>query len=253
MMKLHIVMSVSLAVLLTAGAGQTQGIDTEAKPKFMDFAQFETVVAADKLRFVDHLRWAGLKIVKSPAVERVVPLFKYSEDDLRKSECSIKHLKGHYALVVANLIPSASVYAASSSDPKEQRKLERLKAEVSNGSWLTKEDVENAKLKPEILEQFNIKPKPVWNEISFSNSCELKDTITGFGYIGAHKWYSVKDPKLRSIAKAGLRVPSKPSIIAATSLFGERSGEAPYFAECQANIKAKESGSSLCEQVVARQ
>ncbi len=74
-----------LASLFSAGAFSEYPLNQERQ---LDFGQFSTVVAVDELNFMDKLKLATMEIVKAPAAERIVFLYKYSAEDIKNINCS---------------------------------------------------------------------------------------------------------------------------------------------------------------------
>ena len=244
---------VVLIPLLATSTALAQTTTSKIKPEYLDFSQFATIVSAEEVGLGKQFKWAGMKFVNAPAEKRVISLYKYAKEDIADYKCSDKRLQNHYALLVGQLIPKASVNSARADDPKEQSKLKALKGIANAKQWLTNADLMNSKLNVATLQKLGIRAEPVWYELTFSNSCELKKMLVDFDYKSVD-WHVVHDPKLRSIIQSKavplmLHKTFTPSVIAAVSLFEKSSGKKQYFAECQSKTDREAVETSLCKKV----
>lgn len=228
----------------------------KATPHYLDFGQFSTVVSTDQLDFLDKVKWAGMKFVAAPAKKGVVAIYKYNKEDFAKYKCSDKQLREHHALVVARLVSRTKVdlVLKGSTDPSAQQALNALMNTPKTTRWLSFADLKQDAKREKALKQLGVKAQPVWHELTFSNSCELRKMLDNLDY-KVIDWHVVDDPKLRWLIQSGVDTPIamnafKPSVIATTSLFSGSSGQKQFFAECQSKYRYRTKDDSLCGKVL---
>ena len=227
--------------------------DTSAD-SFLDFSQFSMIAPADRLGFLDHLKWAGMRFVNAPAARRVVSLYEYSSDAIANVTCSDDRLRDHHALVVTELVPTNSVIVALESHRSGQstagniEELIRQLPDPEVNPWMTTSGLQDFLQKDPSLPNNVSDPMPVWGELSFSNSCELQQMVEDLDY-DAVTWHPVDNPKLRSFIQSEPDQTTSAKIIATGSFFPEHIETAQYFAECLPANERPHVGSSYCDTV----
>lgn len=219
---------------------------------YLNFEQFETVVEAGDVSFIDKLKWAGMKLVNSPAAKRVVSLYDYDAGAITEGKCSDDQYKDYRALVVNSALSSEELIKAV-EEAGVSMNLQMADVGKSLGSklkekpWITQEAWINAvsSYGIDIAEQNIVIPEPktVWHELPYSNGCQLQRTVASFDY-DAVVWQQVFDPKLLSITQLrnmgtgkgnALDGVSSPHLIVTDPIV--TSVEARhYFAECMGRV-----------------
>lgn len=225
---------------------------------YLDFGEFSSIAPADRLDFLDWLRWAGMIFVNAPAARRIVPLYDYASERIENADCSSDRIQDHRALFVTSLVPTDAVIAAlqaiPSSSGSEPGNHGDVLSRLEEGSWIDPEDPD---LQALIQSMSGASPTPsdvpepelVWHEFSISHSCELRESIADLDY-GALTWHSVDDPKLRTIIQSGPGGDDpQERIIVAEQLFPESALNGQYYAECKPSDELRLAGDSLCDTV----
>lgn len=226
---------------------------------FLDFGQFSTIAPADRLSFLDQLKWAGMMFVNAPAAKRVVSLYEYSSDTIASAGCSDDRLRDYRALVVTRLVPADSVIAAleysradqSATGSAENSSIEELMRQLSGpqvNPWITESMLQNLLRDNPSLTNEDLVPTPVWGEISFSNSCELQQMVANLDH-DAITWHLVDNPKLLSFIQSASDQATPAKIIATNSFFPEHTEMTQYFAECVPANQRPHVGRSYCDAV----
>lgn len=218
---------------------------------FLDFGRFSTIAPADQLSFLDRLKWAGMIFVNAPAARRIVSLYDYTRQDIVNNQCSNNRMQDHHALLVASLVPTnAAIEAILSQQNSGNNDQNLVLPELTGRAWVT--ETELADLLPNVSGSDDVpQPELVWNELSFSNSCELQQIIENLDY-DDFTWHLVDDPKLRSIIQAESNEAAQDAsiqerIIVTEQLFPASSRRRQYFAECEPSSQHQLAGNSICD------
>ena len=227
--------------------------DTTTAP-FLDFKQFSTIAPADQLGFLDKLKWAGMKFANAPAAKRVVSLYEYGSDAIADVTCSTDRLRDHHALIVTRMVPTSSViatletYGDASSDPIKTNELITQLSDPQENTWIAKSELaKHLPHDPTLLDQV-ADPEPVWGELSFSNSCELREIAADLDY-DAVTWHMVDDAKLRSLVPSERNDTTTAKFIVTDSFFPEQTEIKQYFAECVPASRRPYTRNSYCDVV----
>ena len=221
--------------------------DTTTAP-YLDFKQFSTIAPADRIGFLDQLKWAGMKFANAPAAKRIVSLYEYSSDTIADVSCSDDRLRDHHALVVTKMIPIDSVIAALPSDAENTPALKEQLADPQKNPWITNSALQELLKNGSILPSRVTTPMPVWGELSFSNSCELQKIAANLDH-DAVTWHMVDNPKLLSVIQSEPNGATPAKIIVTDSFFPKQTGMKQYFAECVPANERPFVGSSYCDAV----
>lgn len=232
---------VVLIPLFAARSGIAQDLPPATVPQYPDFSKFSTVVPADQLGFFDRLRLAGMKFVKAPAVKRIVPLYKYSKEDIVRSKCSRDTMRDRRALVFAQLIPVDRDSSVGSGEREGDGSSETRTA----SRWREPGSDQDARGTA----------VPVWYGLRFSDSCDLREQIKGLEVRGVD-WQIAGSPTLRSIirgegttAQAGNT--STLGLISTEPFTLAGNNKPQYLAECASGNRAGASGSASCTGMLA--
>lgn len=233
--------------LFTAGTTSAQTPDGNSTYAYLGFSQFTTIKAANKLRFFDRLKWAGMVFVNAPAAKRVAALYEYKNNEIASADCSDNELRDQFALLVTQLVPTEAVLANHEAQIREAGSLEFT---LRDTPWLTRAGLKDL-LPNELKEISDEAPtEPVWHELSFSNSCDLKETITSLDY-QTLTWSRAENPKLRSIIRSGAEsltreTSFKAQVILASPLFSKQAVQKQYFAQCKPVNDLRHARTLLC-------
>ena len=244
------------ALLFATNALFAQPTGDNPPSAYLDFGEFSSIAPADRLGFLDRLKWAGMIFVNAPAARRVVPLYDYTREGIGNADCSSDRIQDHRALFVTSLVPTDDVIAAlqaiQANSGNEAGSHDDVLSGLEEGSWVEDSVLRNL-LQPggeSSSPPLDVpEPELVWHEFSISNSCELQQSIADLDY-GALTWHSVDDPKLRTIIQSG---PSENNprerIIMAEQLFPESALNGQYYAECKPSNELQLADDSLCDTV----
>ena len=232
------------ASIVYCSVAMAQTVETTTVKAYLGFEQFSTVVPYDHVNFADKLKWAGMKFLNAPAADRVVSLYDYRTVKLAGAECLGGNLKDQYALLVNWLVPKdAIVHTLRIKGVAGEDVVEVIGNEEwwGVGEWVSTAAVAAwfkaiaEQTKNEELKELAIEPQPVWHELSFTDECELRDSISELKGKKV-RWYPVQNAKLRSVIKertgaAGQEIKWEPHVIVAKKL-AEVEPEKRYWAEC---------------------
>lgn len=253
---LGLCISLIVAHLFTGSSAFAQSPADQTVPEYLDFSQFETIVPADRLGFFDSLKWAGMKFVNAPAANRIVALYEYdARGAIEGTSCSDKRFQSHHALIVDRKVSAREMIEIVEETTLSDGACQQVDivAELNRNQWVSKKTL--TAILDECPQLSNSVPEaaPVWYELSFSNSCELRDILSDLDY-DTVVWSPANDPKLRSIVESRATSTdsnnaSGPRVIV-TDRFFAASSQKRYFAECRFLADPQTDNLSLCGTVV---
>lgn len=255
MWKRCIGVSLRLVVGLVLMTNMTIAQDRTDVPRYLNFEQFKTVVNADDLGFFGTLRYAGMQLVHAPAAKRVSSFYEYEAKSITDSECSNDKSGDDYALLMnwgVNFkeIEGTPLYNNLLNIKREGKSTEEnLRAVLKNRDWVPIEILfsYNKEEGNKIISEFE--PIPIWHEMKFDNSCDLKRSIMDRNDI-ILTWKPVLNDKLKKIGKDQNKRTAYSTYVIVTEPISDVENEVEYLVECEDTDSVPVPDISLCNRLM---
>ena len=173
---------------------------------FLDFEYFSGVIDTEDLNLFDYAKLSGMTIVNTPALQNLVSLYGYSDNEIRpvspQGDCRDQALGNINVLVIDERIPRelAVSHFAPIFQTKDPEQWKSFLDEIDGLEWITVEMIDKSFNKNNLNSEIKkLELGDVWKEIQVSGFCELEERLPDLLEDWQADWKPVIEHKLQNI------------------------------------------------------